>query len=332
MGANQEKLKTNRSKDLRLIKLENKSRTELKILNFGATIFSLKIKGINVIVGPSDPETYLTEIYHQHGKFFGATVGRHAGRISKGSFEIDNTIFPLFEKEGVHLHGGNFGLSYKFWEIIEKSDKEDPFVVLEYFSPHLEEGYPGNLWLQVKYTLTETDEVKIEYSAKTDRKTPVNLTNHAYFNLNGGGDIDDHKLQIKAEGYLDTDSRNVPTGKILRTAGTEFDFRQPVAIGEVPLDTVFSLKEDDKEVVLTGDRSGISLHLVTNQPAVVVYVPEELPADWNYATAISSERAAICLETQKFPDALHQALFPSVILKPREVYENRTTWKFKTGS
>ena len=324
--------KNNASENLQLIKLKNKKNTELVILNFGATIFSLKFGNTNVIVGPADPETYLSEIYHTRGKFFGASVGRYAGRISQGGFEIDGVNYPIFEREGVHLHGGKNGFSYKFWEVTEIKEGEDPFVVLEYNSPHLEEGYPGNLHVQVKYRLSEKDEVEIEYTAQTDKKTIINLTNHAYFNLNGGGDVDNHKLQIEAAHYLESNAQNYPTGKLIGTQGTEYDFSRPATIGEVPLDTVFSLKNDNKQVQLVGDQSGISLEVTTNQPAVVVYVPEELPIDWNYSFEVASERAAICLETQKFPDAPHQPDFPSVILEPGETYLNKTLWKFKTGS
>ncbi|MCC8358850.1 aldose epimerase family protein [Salinimicrobium sediminilitoris] len=318
--------------ELQLIKLKNRKGTELEILNFGATIFSLKIDGINVIVGPSKPKDYLTDIYHRRGKFFGASVGRHAGRISKNEFELKDKKYSLFGKEGVHLHGGEYGFTYKLWEILEKEEKEDPFVVLQYSSPDGEEGYPGNLKVQVKYILSEENEVLIEYSAVTDKDTIVNLTNHTYFNLNGEGDVDDHKLKIFAEEYLETNAQKIPTGKFLKTAGTEFDFRQLVAVGEVPLDTTFKLDKDNPRIVLKGDKTKISLEVETNQPAVVVYVPEDLPTDWEYSTEIGSERAAICLETQKFPDAPHQRHFPSVVLTPGETYSNRTTWKFKTGS
>ena len=333
MDTNQKELKnTHPSENLLLVKLVNKNNTELVILNFGATIFSLKINGINIIVGPEKPETYLSDIYHTRGKFFGASVGRYAGRISKGGFEIEGVKYAIFEKDGVHIHGGEYGFSYKFWEVREMSETEDPYVILEYVSPHLEEGYPGELRVQVKYTLTEADEVKIEYTAQTDRKTLINLTNHAYINLNGEGDVDDHKLQIRAEKYLETDAQKIPTGSLLNIAGTELDFRKAAAIGEVPLDTVFSLTTDQKQVVLVGDQSGISMEITTNQPAVVVYVPEDLPEDWKYSTETGAERAAICLETQKFPDAPHQSDFPSAILEPEQIYINTTLWKFKTGS
>ena len=324
--------KNSPSEKLQLIRLKNKKNTELVVLNFGATIFSLNIGGTNVIVGPADPDTYHSEIYHTRGKFFGASVGRYAGRISGGGFEIDGINYPIFEREGVHLHGGKNGFSYKFWEVTEVNQGEDPFVILEYHSPHLEEGYPGNLHVQVKYRLSENDEVEIEYLAQTDKKTVINLTNHAYFNLNGGGDVNNHKLQIEAGHYLESNAQNYPTGKLIEVKGTEYDFNRPATVGEVPLDTVFSLKNDKKQVLLVGDQSGISLEVNTNQPAVVVYVPEELPTDWNYSFDIASERAAICLETQKFPDAPHQPRFPSAILNPGETYVNNTLWKFKTGS
>lgn len=317
---------------LELIELQNKRDTRLKILNFGATIFSLTLESVNVIVGPKNPKDYLTEIYHIRGKFFGATVGRHAGRISQSGFNLNGRKYPLFEKQGIHIHGGEYGLSYRFWSIVEKGEGKDPFVVLEYLSPDGEEGYPGNLRVRVKYTLTEDNELRIEYSAKTDKETVVNLTNHAYFNLNGAGDIDDHKLKIPAGEFLEVDGRTVPTGKLLKTSGTQYDFRKLTSIGEVPLDTAFSFQKGGNEILLKGDKSGITLQVQTNQPAVVVYVPDELPTDWEYSTDVSAERAGICLETQKFPDAVHQSHFQSIILKPGEEYKNLTSWKFISGS
>ncbi len=320
------------AEELRLLRLKNQTGTELEILNFGATIFSLKINGTNVIVGPSRPEDYLSEAYHQQGKYFGATVGRYAGRISKGQFTLDGETYKLYEKNGVHLHGGNFGFSYKFWKLIEQGEEHNPYVVLEYFSPDGEEGYPGNLTVRVKYTLTEENEVSIAYSATTDKDTVVNITNHAYFNLNGRGDVNGHRLQIPADAFLEPDAQLVPTGKMTGVTGTEFDFREIALIGEVPLDTVYQLNGNGEKIFLKGDKSGIKLEVETNQPAVVVYVPEDLPTDWEYSTEVGSERAAVCLETQKFPDAPHHSHFPSVRLSPGETYENTTKWKFTTGS
>lgn len=333
MGTNKKGLKNiERVDELKLINLTNHTGTELKIINFGASILSLTIKGVNVVVGPADPQDYLTETYHQRGKFFGATVGRHAGRISRGSFRLNDEKFNLFGKDGIHLHGGNYGFSYKFWKVVEIKETENPFVVLEYISPDGEEGYPGNLKVRAKYTLTEENEVKVEYTAETDKETIVNLTNHTYFNLNGGGSIEKHYLQIPSEEYLETDDQNVPTGKLLKTACANHDFNVSRSIGETSLDTVFKLQKNKQEISLLGDQSQISLHISTNQPAVVVYVPQDLPGDWEYFTKIGFERPAVCLETQKFPDAPHQLNFPSVVLKPGEIYWNYTSWSFKSGS
>lgn len=332
MDTKQEKLKhAELVEKLQLVKLVNARKTELEILNFGAAVFSLKVRRINVVVGPADPANYLTEAYHTHGKHFGASVGRHAGRISGGSFQIKDQKYPIFEKNGVHLHGGEMGFTYRFWKIKEVSEAKDPFVILEYFSEDGEEGYPGNLRVQVKYTLTEEDTVEITYTAETDKETLVNLTNHAYFNLNGSGSINKHELQINAAEVLEADDNIVPTGNFLKVENTEKDFFQLKEIGEVELDTVFKLEEGPKKAFLRGEQSGISLEVETNQPGLVVYIPPVLPQDWKYTTPAEAKRPAICLETQKFPDAPNNPEFPSVILSPGEQYVNHTSWRFISG-
>lgn len=325
-------MSTKETGKLQLMRLQNRNNTVLEILNYGAAVFSLTINGINVVVGPAKPEDYLSEIYHTRGKHFGASVGRHAGRISGGGFKIKDIYYSLFGEDGVHIHGGKFGLTYKFWEVKEISNGTDPFVVLEYVSAHGQEAYPGNLRVQVKYTLTEANEVKVEYTAETDQDTVVNLTNHTYFNLNGSGSINDHQLQIHAGSILETDENNVPTGKLLEVQGKETDFREEKKIGKILLDTVFKLDKTEDPVYLHGDKSGISLTLTTDQPAVVVYAPEVLPTDWEYSTEIAATRAAVCLETQKFPNAPQLPNFPSAILRVGELYKNSTTWRFVTGS
>jgi aldose 1-epimerase len=318
---------------LKVISLENQAGTVLKILNFGASIFSLEINGrTNVVMGPKNPEDYLSEAYHRKGKHFGASVGRHAGRISGGGFSIKGEDFAIFAKEGVHLHGGDFGFTYKIWEVNEVRQEEDPSVTLEYLSPDGEEGYPGNLRVKAKYTLRENNVVELEYSAETDKQTIVNLTNHTYFNLNGYGSINEHHLQIGANELLEVHANNVPTGKFLSVEKKGLDFRELKKIGKVELDTVFRLQEKRGAVLLKGDKSGISLQVETNQPAVVIYVPPDLPADWDYTTEIGKERPGICLETQKYPDAPNNDHFPSVILEPEEIYRNITRWKFISGS
>ncbi|NJW51332.1 aldose epimerase family protein [Salinimicrobium oceani] len=325
--------KQQQKKAIELFSLKNKRGTQLEILNFGATVFGLLIDGqTNVVVGPKEPETYISNVYLQEGKHFGASVGRHAGRISKGGFEINGQKFPLFGEEGIHLHGGKNGFTYKFWELIEHHTGKDPFVVLEYNSPDGEEGYPGNLRVQVKYTLQEDNAVKVEYSAETDRATIVNLTNHTYFNLNGCGSINNHELKIAADVVLETGKSNVPTGNLVEVDGREIDFREAKRLENISLDTTFCLANVPDPIFLKGDKSGISLEIETNQPAVVVYIPPTLPRSWDYATVVGEERAGICLEAQKFPDAPHHENFPSVLLSPGELYKNQSLWKFRSGS
>ena len=322
-------------RQLRLLSLKNSRNTELKILNFGATIFSLEFqqegKKVNIVVGPEKPEDYLRDIYHKRGKYFGSSVGRFAGRIGGGGFEINGKYYPIYNEDGVQLHGGQYGFTYKFWKVEELSQGKDPSALLSYLSKDGEEGYPGNLQVWVRYTLTEDDRLKIDYSAETDKETIVNLTNHTYFNLQGGGDVNAHNLKITADKVLETDERLIPSGNFLAVEGTDKDFRERKAVGGTSLDTVFALSttgESREKIVLYSPKSGISLKVFTRQPAVVVYVPEDLPQEWQYSTAVAKHRQAICLETQNFPDAPNHPGFPSAKLKPGEKYENNTIWTF----
>lgn len=317
---------------LKIVTLKNSRNTVLEILNFGAAISSLTFSNsINVIVSPRHPEDFLRAEYKKHNKCFGASIGRYAGRISNGKISINEKVHPLFTKEGVHLHGGDFGFAYKLWEIKEVKKGKNPWVLLTYFSEDGEEGYPGNLSVSVRYTLTEDNMILIEYEAITDQETVVNLTNHAYFNLNGGGNIKKHFLKFNSEKVLEVDQKLLPTGAFLDTQATKKDFSTGKKLGDLSLDDVFALKKDQEvEVFLKGDRSGISLSIKSNQPALVVYVPRKLPDDWEYQTEISEIKPSICLESQNFPDAPHQETFPSARLKPGERYRNVISWKFET--
>lgn len=320
---------------LKVVRITNSKNTVLEILNFGAAIFSLKFHNseneeINVIIAPKNPEDFLLPEYKIKNKCFGASIGRYAGRISRGKITINGEGHDLYSKNGVHLHGGNFGFAYKLWTIKEVKNGKNPSIFLTYLSEDGEEGYPGNLKVSVKYTLTEENEVLIDYEATTDEETVVNLTNHAYFNLNGGGNIKKHFLKVNSEKVLETDQKLMPTGTFLDTKGGEKDFSEGKKIGELTLDDVFPLKrEKEEEIFLKGNISGITLTIKTNQPAVVVYVPPNLPDDWEYQTKISETMPSISLETQNFPDAPHHSNFPSAKLFPGEIYRNNIRWKFQ---
>ncbi len=323
------------SEDLKIYTLTNKKGTRLKILNLGATILSLLIKDkkgkeVNVVVGPKNAEDYISAEYLNENRCFGASIGRYAGRISNGEFELEGKKYTLFQKNGVHLHGGFRGLQHKIWNLKTENKTMNSSIRLSCFSEDLEEGYPGNLKIEVKYTLSENDELQIEYSATTDKKTPVNLTNHTYFNLNGKGSVSDHQLCINAENILEVDEKLMPTGKLLPLKDHFKNFSDAKEIQHLEVDDTFVLEKEKKiAAIVYSPQTGIEMQVITNQPAVVVYIPEHLPEIWEYQTKISSEFPSICLETQNYPDAPNHNNFPSAILNPGETYLNKSQFIFR---
>lgn len=323
--------------NLKTISLVNNKGSQLEVLNYGAAVLSLKIedkrsKLINVVVSPW-AEEFITSVYKEHNKCFGASVGRYAGRISGGEFKLEDTTYKLFEKDNVHLHGGKEGFQYKIWEIKEKTTAPNPSVTLTYFSKDNEEYYPGNLEVQVKYTLSEDNELQIEYSAETDKKTVINLTNHTYFNLNGGGSISDHFLKINAEKILEVNQNLLPTGNLTKLKKHPKNFSESKLIGNRNLDDTFVLKPENDEVAarLFAPLTGIKMEVKTNQKALVAYAPESLPDDFNYHTEIAREYPSICLEAQNFPDAPNFRTFPEAVLKPGEKYCNQISYNFSVS-
>ena len=319
-----------------VIKLSNANNLELLVSTLGATILSLEVpdknkKPINTIVGLSCANDYQSDPYLKTGLYLGATVGRSAGRISKGQFTIGSKIYPIYTINGVHLHGGKEGFDKKIWTIEAIEDGESPSVTLSYISKHLEEGYPGNLKVFATYTLTNKNALIISYEATTDQTTIINLTNHSYFNLNGKASILDHELQINSDFYLDMDENLIPTGKINPVKGSRFDYNEKSLIGKDSfkgLDDIFILKESKQKAVIASKTSGIQMKVYSNQPAMVIYTPlkfQELPFkdDANY-----SDFPAICFETQYYPDAPNNEHFPSTILKPDQTYLNESIFEF----
>ncbi len=286
----------------------------LTTLDYGAIIQKILIsdkKGRkqNCAVGFEAPEDYLKD-----QRFLGACVGRFAGRMSKGHFRIGETTYQIFEEDGVHLHGGQLGLGRRFWKLKDHSEGPDPFVTYQYISPHLEEGYPGNLTVTVTYQLLGNT-LKVLHKAITDRPTIVNLTNHSYFTLDKEAALDDLVLQIRSEKRLGTDKKLLPTGDMELVENTKFDFRQPKRLGKIRLDTPYVVDPTKKPLATARSlTSGIQLSVSSNQPALVVYTPEDL--------------AAICFETQNYPDAPNQPAFPSSLLLPGETYINESFFTF----
>ncbi|MDC6352563.1 galactose mutarotase [Zeaxanthinibacter sp. PT1] len=287
---------------------------QLQVLTYGAIIQRLSLlsgdhESIDLVVGLNDPEDYKND-----ENSLGACIGRFAGRISGGGFMLDGTFYRLAEENGVHLHGGNKGFAKREWTILEVSEGPEPSVSLGYSSEHMEEGYPGKLNCRVTYTL-KNNGLEIVHRATTDRPTIVNLTNHSYFRLDKEDTIEHYRLQLNCHEYLETGADLIPTGAIKTVKGTEFDFLQAKPIGQVKLDTPFVLGKSSGTIAeLHSDSSGIRMTVQTNQPALIVYRPENL--------------TAICFETQLHPDAPNHAYFPSSVLRPGETYENRTLFSF----
>lgn len=315
--------------------LKNNNGLEAKISNFGATLISLHVpdkdkKLVNVVVGLQEPEDYLSKIYLDKGLYLGASIGRWAGRISGGNFKIGAELYSLYNENGVHLHGGKEGFDKKYWNI-DKFSKSS--VKLSYLSKDLEEGFPGNLQVSVTFKLTDNDELRIVYKATTDKITPVNLTNHAYFNLEGSGSILNHELELKSDKYVELNEQLLVTGKLIETKNTPYDFKLKSKLGKSNfngMDDIFVLNSNENtcKVSLSSAKTGIEMKVFTNQPVMVIYTPPQLP-DLPYKDNVSFNKySAICFEAEGYPDAVNQPSFPSALLKPEDTYSNETVFKF----
>ncbi|MRX68338.1 aldose 1-epimerase [Flavobacterium resistens] len=318
---------------LEVITIKNKSALEMTISNFGATVIGLKVKNskgeiYDVAAGLKNASDYLEAPYSNVKLFLGSSIGRYAGRISGGEFEIDDIVYKIENQDGVHLHGGENGFFKKFWSVKEVADD---FVVLSYLSKNNEEGYPGNLNVEARFELTPENEVKITYTANTDLSTPVNLTSHVYFNLNGKGSVLDHELQINSDFHLDVDSQLLPTGKLNKSEGTDFDRNEKAKIRREDFkgyDDTFVFNENQLKASLSSAESGINMDIFSNQPAMVVYTPKEFPV-LPFSNNDQYEKfPAICFEPQNFPDAPNKKHFPDSILRAGENYLNEMIFAF----
>lgn len=327
------------NRNLKLITLKNSNGVEVDIINFGCTITSLRVPNkegdlVNVVVGLSSPEDYLKKEYQSKAIYLGATIGRYAGRISSGSFSIDGNKYNLQNENGVHLHGGKEGFDKKIWNI--EDYKENKSVTFSYLSKDGEEGYPGNLKVKATFELLKSNSLKITYKAETDKATPVNLTTHPYFNLNGRGSILKHDLEILSDAYLEVDKHLVPSGKKIGSKNTRFDFNEKSKIGRKDfkgLDDAFVLREDKLRVAtLFSEESGIKMQVFTNQLAMVVYTNPKFPELSFVDSAEYYDFPSICFEPQNYPDAPNQSSFPNSILKPGETYLNEIIYKFGVKS
>lgn len=327
--------------------LRNKQGMEVKIITYGGRITSLRVPDKtgnfeDVVLGFDSLEQYLEE-----NPFFGALIGRYGNRIAQGKFSLDGEEYTLARNNDEnHLHGGEKGFDKVIWNVEESSEPNT--LVLSYISEHMEEGYPGRLETTVTYTLNENNSLDVEYAATTDKKTIVNLTQHAYFNLSGdfSNTILDHKVQINANKFVPVNKDLIPTGELRSVAGTPFDFREPKAIGEEinaaheqleranGYDHTWVLNEQDSGMRFAASAvhpaSGRELEVFTNEPGMQFYTGNFLDGTLplQYGEGTYDRRSGFCFETQHYPDSPNQENFPSVVLEPGETYSSKTSFRF----
>ncbi len=333
-------------RQVELFSLKNQSGMQVDVITYGATLVRLLVPLRNggrrdVILGYDSLNGYLRGDSHQ-----GAVVGRYANRIAGGSYTHGGRTFFLTKNEkGINtLHGGENGFSRKLWSVSNVQEGEAPSVTLFYRSADGEEGFPGNLEVWVQYTLQKDNTFVLDYRAVADRETPVNLTNHAYFNLAGGGTVEGHILQMDAPCFTPADENGIPTGEIRPVQGTPMDFTMPKPIGRdifqnyPPLRSVqgydhnFVLEKRGgctRFAELYDPQSGLAMETSTTMPGVQLYTADFLnPMETGKDGKPFVPRGAVCLETQYFPDSVHHPHFPSPFLRVGEEFCARTTYRF----
>ncbi|XP_030747798.1 aldose 1-epimerase-like [Sitophilus oryzae] len=325
----------------------NSNKVAVQLINYGGIITSIKVpdrsgKVEDIVTGYDSVEEY----QKPNNRYFGATIGRVANRIAKGKFTVENVEYKLATNNGAnHLHGGIQGFDKVLWNYYVNGNK----VVLTHHSADLEEGYPGDLTVTITFELTANSEFLIDYKAVTSKATPVNLTNHSYFNLGGHGsgaqELYKHEFTINADRYTEVNKEGIPTGNIPTVSGTIFDLRLPKVLGDVinkvpnspGYDHNFAItRVPTSDVVFAAKAyhppSGRALEVYTNQPGIQFYTSNFLPEDNSNQGkgATFKKHGAFCFETQVYPDSINQKNFPKAVLYPGEVYHHFTSFKFLT--
>jgi aldose 1-epimerase len=338
--------KTTDGTSVELYTLTN-GRVTAKIMTYGAIVTELLVpdrdgKPADVVLGFDSLADYLARNPH-----FGATTGRVANRIAKARFTLDGQDYQLAANNGPNsLHGGRKGFDKVVWKAEDVSGAAGPAVRFTYRSPDGEEGFPGNLSASVTYTVTPDDALRIDYTATTDRATPVNLTNHSYFNLAGAasGPILGHELMLAADQYTPSDDQLIPTGEIKPVRGTPLDFTTPTTIGaridRIPgelggYDHNYVIRPDTHSPAFAArvrdPGSGRILEMFTTEPGVQLYTSNSLGTLKGKGGVVYKKHQGFCLEAQHFPDAVHHPNFPSIILRPGSTYTQTTIYKFSAS-
>jgi aldose 1-epimerase len=339
--------KTGNGQTVEIYTLTNAQGVEMRVITYGGIITSLKVPDRHgqfgdVVLGFDTLDGYLKD-----SPYFGALIGRYGNRIAKGQFVLDGKTYTLATNNGPnHLHGGVKGFDKVVWNAVPGENADGVSLTLTRTSPDGEEGYPGKLLVTVRYTLTDTNELAIEYRATTDKPTPVNLTQHSYFNLAAdAGDILGHELTIHATKYTPVDNTLIPTGELAPVQGTPFDFQKSTAIGaRIDTDNVQlknGLGYDHNWVLdrsgpglraaarLAEPKSGRTLEIATTEPGLQFYSGNFLDGTiTGKGGRVYGRRTGLCLETQHYPDSPNHPDFPSTILQPGQTYSSRTVLTF----
>ncbi len=335
-------------REVDLYTLTNSNGMRSSIATYGGIVTSLTAADrrgelADVVLGFDNLDAYLAG-----HPYFGAIIGRYGNRIAKGTFTLDGQTYTLARNNnGNHLHGGVTGFDKALWSAKPEFHPDGPRLQLTHVSADGEEGYPGRLDVTVDYTLTHDNELRIDYRAATDKPTHVNLTNHSYFNLagTGGGDILNHEVMINADRFTPVDEGLIPTGEIRGVDGTPMDFRNPMVVGaridnddeQLHLgngyDHNWVLNSDDSSLHLaarvTDPASGRVMDVLTSEPGVQFYTANFLDGSiTGRGGTVYGRRCALCLETQHFPASPNRQEFPTTVLRPSDVYESTTIYRF----
>jgi len=317
--------------------LSNGSGMEATFINYGATLTSLTFTGadgsmVDVVLGFNDVDDYIDSFNLPSAPYFGSVIGRYAGRINNGNFVIDGETHQLNKNHGAHtLHGGNSGFGRAFWQMKQLRGGLNPSIVFTYTSREGEEHFPGELTIDVTYTITENNELLIEYTASTTKDTVLNLTQHSYFNLDGHSQtVSGQELVVRADKVLEVSADGIPTGAFKAVANTAADFNEG---GKVPssIDTSFVLENSNEPVAsLYSDKTGLKMTVYTNQSSVHIYVGGNCFGSIRGKEGASYHTTSgICFETQNFPDAPNHAHFPNAVLRKGEHYSHKTRFAFE---
>lgn len=322
--------------------LQNQSGMSVKIITYGAIIAECWVpdqegKKANVVLGFDKLEPYLAK----HPRF-GSTIGRYANRIANAQFELDGKTYKIAANKGSSsIHGGNVGFDKRVWTAADHgSDELKAWVTLTYFSPDMEEGYPGNLKVSITFSLASDNSLTIDYSAESDKATPINLTNHSYFNLQGAGNgtILNHEARLNAKTYTPLNENLVPTGDIVSVENSPYDFSKQTPIGQriaaaggYDLNYIIDRIPADAEgaASITDPASGRSLTVFTDQPAFQFFTANSLDGSIIGNGGSYQQYAGFCIETQQYPNSVNQANFPNTILRPPQKFRSTTKFLFK---